>query len=444
MKRVLYLFLFILFPMLSFSKPITLDDCLNKAMKNNPDIMKTQKELDAISSKIYQAKTYFLPTLSLTGLYTHLSKEPPAFDFKSFFTPGATIPQIAGNPLLQYAHQNNYSGGLKLNQPLYLGGRNMAVLNSYKSEYKIKSAELEMSKTKLKVDVTKVFYSIVLSKEMEKLIQVTITTLQKHLDLVREFVKNGTATEYDSLKTESQLFSWQPRLIKTQREMKTATKQLAFLIGEEIEDSLVIEGELKYHNSESEISLKDATDKALENRSEIVIAQEMKKINNDIRNMKRASVLPQVAFQYNYNLMDKDADFTFNADNWENWWDIRILFNWEFFAFGRHRAEMKEYDFKKQESDINISSIEKRIKIELENAFDYKNENQITLSLWEKNIDVANRAYDIANDNYKNGTMTNMDVLDSHIALAEAKFQYLKALYDYKISCAELNRIIGY
>ncbi|MDD2890987.1 MAG: TolC family protein, partial [bacterium] len=95
-------------------------------------------------------------------------------------------------------------------------------------------------------------------------------------------------------------------------------------------------------------------------------------------------------------------------------------------------------------SDIDISSIEKRIKIELENAFDYKNENQITLSLWEKNIDVANRAYDIANDNYKNGTMTNMDVLDSHIALAEAKFQYLKALYDYKISCAELNRIIGY
>ncbi|MDD2890903.1 MAG: TolC family protein, partial [bacterium] len=392
MRRIIFIpILFIIYlPSISFSKSLTLDDCLNKAMQNNPDIMKTQKELDAINSKIYQAKTYFMPTLSLTGLYTHLSEEPPSFDLKSFLTPGATIPQIAGNPLLQYAHQNNYSGGLKLNQPLFTGGRNMAVFNSYKSEYKIKSAELEMSKTKLKVDVTKVFYSIVLSKEMEKLIQVTITTLQKHLDIVREFIKNGTATEYDSLKTESQLFSWQPRLIKTQREMKTATKQLAFLIGEEIEDSLLIEGELKYLDSDTEISLKDATDKAIENRYEIVIAQEMKKINNDIRNMKKASVLPQIAFQYNYNLMDKDADFTFNSDNWENWWDIRILFNWEFFAFGRHRAEMKEYDFKKQQSDIDISSIEKRIKIELENAFDYKNENQITLSLWEKNIDVAN------------------------------------------------------
>ena len=68
----------------------------------------------------------------------------------------------------------------------------------------------------------------------------------------------------------------------------------------------------------------------------------------------------------------------------------------------------------------------------------------------EKRIDTtkvavvqAEEDYKIAQVRYSAGVGTNLDVMDSQVALTQAKTNYIQALYDYNTSKAKLEKAMG-
>jgi outer membrane protein TolC len=94
------------------------------------------------------------------------------------------------------------------------------------------------------------------------------------------------------------------------------------------------------------------------------------------------------------------------------------------------------------QASIDLDALQSRIASEVEDVFEYRLQSRKAVELWQKNVELAKRGYQIAEDKYRNGTMTNVDVLDSQVALIDARVQYLKALYDYNVARAEFVRVI--
>lgn len=444
MKKYLFTFPFYILFLFSsaFTKTMTLDQCLGQAFLNNPDLQKARKSCEAAQSRLYQSATYFLPTLSVGGNYTHLNEEPPAIDFQSLMTPGAPAPQISGNPLLQYSYQDNYNAYIRVTQPLFTGGRIYYQYKSYYTDYNIHLQELKLTRADLEINIIKAFYSVILAKEMEVLAVTATNTLEQHLIRISELVKNGAVTDYDKLKAESLLLTWQVTYSKSIRNLKNSLRNLKSLMRYESDEAFDVNGKLDYEDDEI-LNTETATTNALRQRPEIIIADESIKISRYSQKIKRSALLPQANFQYNYYLYDQDKSLTFNSDKWQNYWDIRLLLTWDIFTWGRHISEVRESSLNREKSEIDAVSIQDRIKNEVADVYDLHVQNKKAVEAYKKDLDVKKRSYAIVNENYKNGTMIDTDVLDAEISLLDARIQYLKALYDYKLSNLDFKRVAG-
>ena len=65
------------------------------------------------------------------------------------------------------------------------------------------------------------------------------------------------------------------------------------------------------------------------------------------------------------------------------------------------------------------------------------------LDAQERNVQLAERAYDIAVVKYKEGTATQIEVQNSDLALKQAKINRLQSLHSYIITKFELDQLLG-
>jgi outer membrane protein TolC len=424
---------------------MSLNDAFKKTSESNAELIKAEKEVEAAAAKRFSAFTNFLPKFSVGGMYTRISEEPPSLDFSGIMTPGFQFPDIAGNPLLQYRFLNNYSAYFRINQPIFSGGMNFALASAAHDEYILKETALKKEKADLKVKVIKAFYGIIVAEEMKKLAEEAIGQLKRHLDRVNNLRKAGSATEYDTLKTEVRLLSWTPRLREAERNLEKAKKNLLLIIGEDpdSEEKITIDGELTYTDVLIPEKIEDLVKNALSKRPEIIMAERTKNIRSNIKIMNISSMLPKVNLQYNYNYLSKRDYIKIDSSDWDIWWDLRIMVNWDFFTFGGNFMKVKEASAIEYSADEDISFLKKSIKIEVEDTILKLKEAKESVDVWKKNMELATKGYEIAEAKYKNNTITNTEFLDSHLDLIEAKVKYFSALYDYKIAEAELKRVIA-
>jgi len=59
------------------------------------------------------------------------------------------------------------------------------------------------------------------------------------------------------------------------------------------------------------------------------------------------------------------------------------------------------------------------------------------------NVETAEESLKTATTQFRNGIIDNSKFLEANVALIQAKTLYIQALYDYKVSQAELNKATG-
>jgi outer membrane protein TolC len=83
------------------------------------------------------------------------------------------------------------------------------------------------------------------------------------------------------------------------------------------------------------------------------------------------------------------------------------------------------------------------IKLEVQSAILNINQAKESLLSQQKNIEEAKESVRVAELSYTEGLVTITDVAAAQVALSEAQINYLRALYDYSVSQAQLEKAMG-
>jgi len=67
---------------------------------------------------------------------------------------------------------------------------------------------------------------------------------------------------------------------------------------------------------------------------------------------------------------------------------------------------------------------------------------EIVFALNNETVKLAERGYELANLSYRNGVITQIDVLDSQLLLSQTKLSYLNAIYDFLIARTDLELLL--
>ena len=433
MKKItIALILFAVFTGITISQNVTkltLYDAINLAKKNNPDYviarldkMKADKQV----SEVYSEN--LLPTLTLSSRYARSFRKQTINIFGQNFEIGS---------------DNSITTTLDVSEPIpFLG---TPVFNGIRiAEYyqRIQEENVKSVETKIKTDVKKSFFNVLLLKEVIKLNNQSISNAEENLRVVEARYKAGVALEYDFIRAKVKVETLRPQLTQSENNLEIAKKFLKNNIGLKDNNDVDVIGELSYDSTE----VWGTTDALIKKISEENVAIRQlklsKKINEQLADVDYANYLPKFyVFGQWSNQASENDDRSIGSYRFYNSITAGIGMSWSLNLFrNSYKEDQSLIEIKKSEE--TISKTKELLKTQTQSVLLKIEDAKNRIRSQQELVNTAQRGYDLALISYKSGVLNQIDVVDAEFALSQVKLAYIQAIYDYLNARSELEQLL--
>jgi len=179
----------------------------------------------------------------------------------------------------------------------------------------------------------------------------------------------------------------------------------------------------------------------LTRRPELNMAKEAETLQVAARESARAGFLPTIFAGYSYTwqaldlMADKNGYFTTRSVSA----GISIAIFDGLYSVGNFRAQKAGVD----QARDQVRGAQDGVLMEVRQSY-YSLVNARESLLGQKeNVETAAENLKIAQDRYKMGLLSLLELKDAELSLIDASTQQIKALYDYNVSLISLNRAVG-
>jgi len=434
---------------------LNLDKAIELALKNNQSVLIAKEKINERAAAIGAARGSFLPSISLSGTYTRLGNVqgfPMAAPLYNRFT--VPVYDSLGNQIgntdsiylltgyvtdtFELAKRDNYVLRGSVSQPLFMWG---TLINAYK----ITGLALDMEKESyrkavndLKLQVAQSFYQTMLAEKGVELIYESYNQMKKHILEIETLYKSGMVANLDLLRAKVQLANMKSQVIRMENGSAIAKTALKSLVGIDEDKALVLQDEFKYQPFE--IDLDSAINIAITDRPEIINMQKTVAIANKFIAIQKAALLPKVFSSFNY---DYKKPYQSTSDEWGTDWNVTVGASMPLFTGGANIYKIKQTKAQLKQAKLGLDMLENGIKLDVKsNYFSFEQEKEI-LSYQDENVRTAEQALQMAEQGYNSGKITNLEYMDTQLALTQAKFEQISSIANYIIARAKLINALG-
>ncbi len=395
------------------SVELSLDDSISLALKNNPSIKMAATDKDKADWALKQAQGGKGPTISFNNT-------------SSRGTLGT------GSETVYDFYKNNVS----LTLPLYTAGKLEGLVNQAKWNVNIADLGVTKSQQQIKLDATSAYFGILQARNMVKVNQESVSSLEQHLKNVRAQFEVGTVAKSDVLRSEVELANAQQTLTKAQNTYDLAVASLNNVIGLPLDTELIIKEELQYQPYAR--SLSESIRFGLQNRPDTAQAEAAVKVAEETVKVAKSGYGPTVAVSGGIGRWDYKSPGT-GFDSWS----ISLSSTWNVFDTGVTNSQVKQADAAVQKANYTAQQTRDSVQLEIRQNYLSMQEAEKRISTSQVAVSKAEEDFKIAQVRYSAGVGTNLDVIDAQVALTQAKTNYVQALYDYNTNKAKLEKAMG-
>ncbi|MCX6559464.1 MAG: TolC family protein [Candidatus Aminicenantes bacterium] len=410
---------------------LTLDDSIRLALRQNLFYLAEKAKEDGASAAVREAVSGFFPTLNAQGQNV-LDKKVFSVTFPSF-VPGQPPTKV------KLDFTRNYQFSLNFSLPLYAGGRLMAGFKQANLNLQSTQEGIRLSQQETVFNVKKAFYGVLLARAFVDVTGEAVDLADRHVKNVRNLYEAGMATRFDMLRSEVQSANLKPQLIRARNGLRAAELGLKTLLGLDLNQAIEVKGELSI--KAVDVNVDENIARALAQRPEVNQLRYQKLMAAEMVKMAKAAYLPTLAVGGAYNYWADKLNFGRNT--WESFYQINMVLSFPIFngfvnsaRLGQSQAALKQIDYSQR-------GLAETVKFEVQTAILGLQQARESLLSQEKNVEQALEAVRIAELNFTEGLVTNLDVSSVQVALSEARTNYTQALYDYAVAMAELEKAVG-
>ena len=421
---VLILFTFIDgFSQQSVKDTINLQQAITLALTNQPLLKQAIEDVNASEAKIKEQNSFYYPRVNGELSYTRIGPVP-------------TI-QLGGTGFT-LAPNNNYDAHISASQLVYDFGKRSALMDLVKS-YKLSSEDkLKLIKNNLSFQTVKVFYTILFTEKSIDVKNEQINTLKKHIELTNKRVQSGSATDFDVLTTEVRVASAENQKIDLENNLNKQKIYLKSLLGWPSDKELNLSGNF---NIDTTLFNNDSLiEEAFQKRPEMKLAEDAE---------NSAVVSKQVASLINLPTLNIIASYGFkngyepNLDVLRGNWAAGINASIPIFNGNLREAKVEEAEANLKSSSAKILDLERQIRSQVELAAADLNASKSKIQTSELQLKQARDAVSRAEVRYRDGVITNLDLIDAETSLSEAELLRLRVTYENVLNTYSLMEAVG-
>ena len=159
--------------------------------------------------------------------------------------------------------------------------------------------------------------------------------------------------------------------------------------------------------------------------------------------IERAGFFPTLSLIGAYQYQTQDNTFAFRNYMWATSLNVGLQLSFPLFDGFRTSARTEQATIDRDKAHFARLKAEDGVKIQLQAAELRMAEAKKRIAGQERNIAQAEKAVSIAQTRYKNGVGTQLELMDSQVAMTRARATRAQAVYDFLVAKAEWENTSG-
>jgi outer membrane protein TolC len=416
-----------------------LDQYIRKGLENNQSISQQEFEFEKSIYALKEARTLFLPQVSLMGNY-FLAGGGRTVDFPvgdllnpiystlNQLTEGNNFPQLENQNILLNP-DNFYDVRFRASMPLF---NQEIIFNQRIKKYQVSNQELLMDvyKRELIKEIKIAYFQYLQALEAVKIFHSALELTGENQRVNESLFKNDKVNRTTVLRAENEVSKFEALLETAVENSKTAKAYFNFLINRNQY------AEILEDTNYTTVASVDSNDRDVSGREELFQISNANEINRQLIGMAKANNVPKL----NTFIEVGSQGFEGRFDVKTQYYFFGLALEWNLFAFGRNRNLVKQRELDTKIIDTEFDYVENQLNLQIETAI---NKYAVAISQYNAAKSVMVSASKYFNDVfklYKEGQALFVELLDAQNQLIQAELQHNISLFDTHSRAAEIER----
>lgn len=455
------------------SEAVSLDSCRAMAIVNNKDLMMSRQRIQTARYQKKEAFAAYLPAFDFSGAYMYNQKDiailgedamlpvktfdlqTQSYQFSVVKNPltgepvkgpdGQYIPeQVALLPkeALTYDIHNVFFGAITLTQPLFMGGKIVAMnkITGYAEQLAEALHNSEVENVVYAVDAA--YWQVVSLKAKRDLAVSYVNLLDSLAENVHKMAENGLATRSDQLSVDVKLNSARVDLAKVENGLVLSRMALAQVCGLPLNTEMVlVDEEVTAPVVETEVTPADI-DRAYERREDLKALELGVRIAGETKRVARASMLPNLALVGAYSFSNPNM-FNGFKKRFAGAFSVGAMLTIPLWHWGGNYYKYKAAESEETVMKFKLEDAREMIDLQITQAGYRAQESLKTYRMTLSNLASAEENLRSANLGFKEGVLTGDDVMGAQTAWLKANSENIDAMIDVHLCNTYLRKVLG-
>ena len=413
----------------------TLADCINYAYLHQDSVLNAGLDVKSAEYRIKETTGRGLPQINGTATFQDYLKIATSLLPGEFFgAPGTFIPVKFG-----VKYQSNV--GVGLTQLLFDGDYIVGLKSraAYKGLF-----DLNYSRTKIQanINVTKVYYQVLVNSEQIKLLDANIEQLKQLVDQTTAQNKQGFVEKIDVDRLTVQYNDLVTTRENTLRLLGLNYQLLKFQMGMPIENNLILKDKLQ------DVKLEQIVDAAPDstfyrNHIEYSLFKTQNQLNEFDLKSRKAAGLPKLTFNANYANSYQNNSFGNLYSTAYPVSYIGLTLNVPIFSGLQRTNQVRQAEIVLKKDENNLFQLKNALSLQASRAKITYINGLASLNNQKANQALAQEVLRVTRIKYQQGVGSSIEVTQAQTAVQDADNKYIQGLYQALVSKVDLDQAYG-
>lgn len=398
---------------------VSLDECLDIALKNNFDIEIKDHTYQSSKYEYQNALSKFLPILNTTSYIADYSGQI-----------------LVGGVLNDTFHETAISVNITAEHHLTEGGKQIFEAKAKKYFSKARKHEFQFTKSQVVYMTVKYYYEMLLAKLNIEIYLRNLIERNAQLELAINLQKSGFGTKFDVVRSQNETAQAKVSLLDALNDFRISQTRLANLMGIDVNCALMpFEKDIEpLHLVDENIKIEEFFELAIKNREDLKAYSDLIAFEKQVKNTYVTDFFPKP-------LVDFQQQFqgTINHGVAPNYIVAGFL-TWQpgenciWGTMTKIKAQNELIKVRKLEYQNKLREIEQA----LVEALSSTNFNKKEMDITKNRVDYSNESIKLAMLRFNYGKGILLDVIQAQSEMTQARVEYVSAIIKYNISQSEL------
>lgn len=454
---------------------VSLDSCRAMALTSNKELMMSRQRISTAKYQKKEAFAAYLPSIDFAGGYMYNQKELSIFDSDQML-PTKTFDvqtqsyqfNLAKNPLtgepikdpatgqyvpetvalipkeaMTYDIHNVFFGAITLTQPIYMGGKIVAMNKITKQAEGIAKALHNQEAENVVYAVDAAYWMVVSLRAKQRLAEQFVQlldTLDRNIHLMYE---QGVATHADVLSVDVKLNQAQVDLTKVNNGLSLSRMALAQVCGLPVDTQMTLADE----NTDASGVIAEPVPHynmadVYERRNDLQALRLGVDVAGQKANLAKASMLPNIALIGTYSFSNPNMFDGFKK-RFNGAFSVGAMVTIPIWHWGGNYNKYRAAKSEETSMRLQLQDAEEKISLQVSQAAFRAEEAAKTYRMTQKNIESADANLRTATLGFREGMVAVDIVMAAQTAWLAAYSENVDAMIDIRLCDTYLNKVLG-